>query len=310
MASVIPIVDLEQFNICKEPEDVGDDVQRQLAAQIIDAFSTVGFVGLKNYGIPQDKLNALMTEARTFFKLPVITKKKYSIRPTHEDERGGWVCLEQEILNPDRPADLKETFNVVNQSQLWPDDEVPGYRPTADEFYRLCWTLSQRVLLLIGLGLGLDQPCYLKKTHSIDGACALRCLFYPSIKSHPDVRPNQIRCGEHSDYGSITLLFQDDVGGLQLRTRDGEFVPATPMDGVVLVNVGDMMQRWTSDKLVSTKHRVVIPEAQAAREKARMSVAYFVIPDDDCLIECLDGSNKYEPITSLDYLNMRIGATY
>ncbi|KAK2179381.1 hypothetical protein NP493_494g04118 [Ridgeia piscesae] len=105
---------------------------------------------------------------------------------------------------------------------------------------------------------------------------------------------------------SFAVLFRR----FQLRNRDGEFVPATPVSGTVLVNIGDTMARWTADKLISTKHRVVIPETQVNRAKARMSIAYFMHPDDDCLIKCIDGSNKYEPITSLDYLNMRFQATY
>ncbi|KAK2179126.1 hypothetical protein NP493_511g00014 [Ridgeia piscesae] len=221
MTSAIPIVDLEEFNLTKAPEDVSDDVQRQLAAQIIDAFSTVGFVGLTNYGIPQDK-----------------------------------------------------------------------------------------------------DPSYFKNQHTNCRFSGTRCLNYPAITSHAvrllfkDIKPNQIRCGEHSDYGSITLLFQDDVGGLQvaylfnLRTRDGQFVPATPKTGTIYVNVGLLLQRWTSDKLIATVHRVVIPEAPSDREKVRMSIAYFVQPDPDCLVQCLDGSDKYEPITSLEFLKMKLKATY
>ncbi|KAK2179124.1 hypothetical protein NP493_511g00007 [Ridgeia piscesae] len=215
MTSAIPIVDLEEFNLTKAPEDVSDDVKRQLAAQIIDAFSTVGFVGLTNYGIPQDK-----------------------------------------------------------------------------------------------------DPNYFKNQHKKGDISGPRYLYYPAITSQTEIKPNQIRCGEHSDYGSITLLFQDDVGGLQveyllnLRTRKGEFVPATPKAGTMYVNIAEALQRWTADKLISTVHRVVIPEAPSDREKVRMSVVYFAQPDRDCLIQCLDGSDKYEPITSLELLSMRLRATY
>ncbi|KAK2179384.1 hypothetical protein NP493_494g04027 [Ridgeia piscesae] len=312
MTYPIPIVDLEQFNICKEPEDVSDDVQHQLARQIIDAFSTIGFVGLKNYGFVHLQLAALMKEAKTFFYLPETTKSKYPYRFENQYDRGGWVHLEQESLNYlARPGDLKETFDIINDGKVWPDDEVPGFRPAANEFSHLCWTLSQRVLLLIGIGLGLEDPSFLKNQHSKDGvnhAQTLRCLYYPPLRRDTVIKPDQTRCGEHSDYGSITLLFQDEAGGLELRTRDGEFVPATPMDGVVLVNVGDLMQQWTADKLVSTIHRVVVPETKLTKE--RMSVAFFARADYDCVIKCLDGSDKYEPITSFDHLSMRLLAAH
>lgn len=309
----IPVVDLEECNITKNADDISEQVQRQLATEICNAFSTVGFVCLRNHGIPMDKLDALMGECRQFFNLPETTKTKYS---RSEDKNGGWVCKERERLNPDRPGDLKEAFNIYNESQmtqLWPDEEVPGFQSASLQFSHQCWTLAQRILLLMGHGLGLDNPSYfspLRAKPSANNSTLLRCLFYPPIHHDTDIKLNQIRCGEHSDYGSITLLFQDDVGGLELRNRDGVFVPATPMVGTVLVNIGDTMERWTSDKLTSTKHRVVIPETQMNREKARMSIAYFMHPDDDCMIKCIDGSNKYEPITSLDYLNMRFQATY
>ncbi|KAI0233569.1 Proline hydroxylase buaE [Lamellibrachia satsuma] len=254
-----------------------------------------------------------MKEARNFFALPRPTKKKYS---RSENKTGVWVCVERESLNPGRPGDLKEAFDIMEKCQteeMWPDEEVPGLRSACDHFSHLCWTLAQRVLLLVGLGLGLDNPAYFNELHQKPGtnnSTVLRCLFYPPLQHDAYIKPNQIRCGEHSDYGSITLVFQDDAGGLELRTRDGEFVPATPMADTVLVNIGDLMQRWTSDKLTSTQHRVVIPETQLSRGRARMSVVYFMHPDDDCVIQSLDGTKKYDPITSLDYLNMRIRATY
>ncbi|KAI0225731.1 2-oxoglutarate-dependent dioxygenase htyE [Lamellibrachia satsuma] len=309
----IPVVDLDEFNITKNPEDVSQQVQLKLAADICDAFTTVGFVCLRNHGILPETLDSLMKEARDFFALPQPTKKKYSRR---ENKIGGWVCVEGQSSNPDQPGDLKEAFDISderNMEEMWPDEEVPGLRSASDHFSQLCWTLAQRVLLLMGLGLGLDNPAYFNELHQKPGtnnSSLIRCLFYPPIQNDADIKPNQIRCGEHSDCGSITLIFQDDAGGLELRTRDGEFVPATPMAYTVLVNIGDLMQRWTSDKLTSTKHRVVIPEKQVNRERARMSVVYFMQPDDDCVIQSLDGTNKYDPITSLDYVNKRVGATY
>ncbi|KAK2192836.1 hypothetical protein NP493_21g00015 [Ridgeia piscesae] len=257
MTSAIPIVDLQEFNLTKAPEDVSDDVKRQLAAQIINAFSTVGFVGLTNYGIPQDKLNMLMKEARNFFNLPENIKQKYSCRPQYGDEIGGWEHIGQEQY-----------------------------------------------------GIHKHDPNYFKNQHKKGDISGPRYLYYPAITSQTDVKPNQIRCGEHSDYGSITLLFQDDVGGLQLRSRNGKFVPATPKAGTMYINIGEVLQRWTADKLISTEHRVVIPETPSDREKVRMSVVYFAQPDRDCLIQCLDGSDKYEPITSLELLSRRLKATY
>ncbi|CAB4042505.1 UPF0676 -like [Paramuricea clavata] len=124
-----------------------------------------------------------------------------------------------------------------------------------------------------------------------------------------ELKEGQIRLGEHSDYGTITLLFQDQSGGLEIRQEQG-FVSARPIEGTILVNIGDLLQRWTNDKLVSTRHRVVIPKEELRRQTARQSVVLFVRPDNDVVIECLDGSGHYPPITALDYLNQRLNATY
>ena len=87
-------------------------------------------------------------------------------------------------------------------------------------------------------------------------------------------------------------------------------MPATPIPGTVLVNIGDLMQRWTSDSLLATKHRVLVPEEEFRKRKYRQSIAFFVLSDDDFIVKCLDGSEKYEPISSLDCLNYRFSISY
>ncbi|KAK2190881.1 hypothetical protein NP493_65g01006 [Ridgeia piscesae] len=152
-----------------------------------------------------------------------------------------------ESLNPNRPGDLKEAFNICNDTQmeqLWPDDEVPGLRSAGQQFSQQCWTLAQRILLLMGHGLRLDDPSYFSRLHaksSANNSTTLRCLFYPPLNHDSVAQSRRSVC------------------------------PATPVSGTVLVNIGDVMARWTADKLISTKHRVVIPETQVNRAKARMS---------------------------------------
>lgn len=150
----------------------------------------------------------------------------------------------------------------------------------------------------------------LQRTHGKFGIrenkTTLRLLYYPAMT---ELKEGQVRLGEHSDYGTITLLFQDQIGGLEILQKEG-FVPARPIEGTILVNIGDLLQRWTNDKLVSTIHRVVVPHEELRRLTARQSMAFFVHPDNDVIIECLDGSGHYPPITSLEYLNQRLVATY
>ncbi|MBN3307812.1 YQK1 protein, partial [Amia calva] len=127
----------------------------------------------------------------------------------------------------------------------------------------------------------------------------LRTLYYPPV-DRSSVKEGQIRCGEHSDYGSITLLFQSSEAGV--------YISAPPIPGTVLINIADLMQRWTCDRFVSAKHRVLLPADDD--KTTRQSMPFFVHPDDDAIISCFDGSNKYPPINSLDYLNERFYASY
>lgn len=309
---LIPIVDFADYNISTTSDNVNDDVKRRLAAQLHKAFTGIGFVYLKNHGVTTEKLDNLLSEAKTFFKLPDDVKQKYARRSA--DENLGWSSFKRERLSPDRPHCLKESFDFETKPEnVRHFPEVPGFRDAINDFSLSCFRLSQRLLTLMAIGLDLDDPTMFTRQHNVrtaDNGSTLRCLYYPPVTPDMEVMPNQIRCGEHSDYGSITLLFQDSIGGLELRKRGGDYMPAKPVPDTVLVNIADLMQRWTSDKLVSTKHRVVVPKGYEYCRDARMSVAYFVHPDNNCVISSLDGKNKYPPIKTLDYSTCRFLDTF
>ncbi|XP_033740512.1 2-oxoglutarate-dependent dioxygenase htyE-like [Pecten maximus] len=182
------------------------------------------------------------------------------------------------------------------------------------DFYASSQALALRIFDLVSIGLDLGDNKFMRKCHSLIGqkgnCTAVRSLYYPALSPDTNIKANQVRCGEHSDYGSLTLLFQDDVGGLEVRNLHGEYIPASPISDTILINIGDLMQRWTADRLTATKHRVLIPEEDLVRCKSRQSVAFFIQPDDEVMIECLDKSDKYKPISSYDYLQERFAATY
>lgn len=305
----IPIVDFSCMSLDTTTTTRNNGAFHQLAQEIHTAFSTVGFVYLKNTGISDAKVQRLVDEVSVFFALPSNVKRQYS---RNNEDNHGYVSLEMERLNPTRPGDFKEAFNVTpNPKEFWPDEHVPGMKSVVYDFFSQCQDLSDRVLQAMAVGLGLEEN-YFTNCHrrNVVNKTTLRCLSYPPIPPDIEIKENQVRCGEHSDYGSITLLFQDDVGGLEVCNRDGVYVPATPIPETVLVNIGDLMQRWTADSLLSTKHRVLLPNDAAARNTLRHSFAFFVHPDDDCMIRCTDGSEKYEPMTALDYLKSRFSETY
>jgi isopenicillin N synthase-like dioxygenase len=132
-------------------------------------------------------------------------------------------------------------------------------------------------------------------------------LRYPELSSHVVHDSNQIRAGSHTDYGTLTLLFQDSVGGLEVKQNNGEYISAIPIEDSIIVNVGDLLQRWTNDRLRSTIHRVI------CSEKERFSIAYFCNPDQETLIKSfgLNGEEKkYEDINAYEYLTNRLDSTY
>ncbi|KAI8511426.1 hypothetical protein Bbelb_105260 [Branchiostoma belcheri] len=211
----------------------------------------------------------------------------------------------------DRPGDLKEYFGIkipITDDESWPF-EVPEFEETCLNFYAACKTLTFRMLELIARGLGIEVAGFLdmfKHMGTGPNGTNLRSLRYPPV---PDVvKKNQLRCAEHTDLGCITLLFQDKPG-LEVSTGE-DFVSAPPIPGTVVVNIGDMLQRWTADKLVSTIHRVMIPETAEGRGEGRRSIAFFAHADSDVQLKCLDGSDKYEPMIARDYVKQKLNTTY
>lgn len=307
--SLIPIIDFEKLSLHKTDDVILADDRLYVGNQIKEAFQTVGFCYLKNYGINHEIIDRYFETSRKFFSLPTEEKAKYA-RTT--DRNFGWVSLERERLNPDRPADLKEAFNYIPtyDPHVWSSTE---FQESNVAIFAYCKRLLNRIFGALSVGLELGEN-FLRDAHKFIGkegsSTTLRSLYYPPIPEGSSIKPGQIRLGEHSDYGSVTMLFQDEIGGLEVEVPGVGFVPATPIPDTLVLNIGDLMQRWTSDSLKATKHRVLIPEVELKRKTHRQSVAFFVHPDDDYVVKCLDGSNKYEPITGLDYLNYRFSVTY
>ncbi len=121
-----------------------------------------------------------------------------------------------------------------------------------------------------------------------------------------------VRCGEHSDYGTLTFLYQDDIGGLEVRAVDNSWIKATPRAGTILINVGDLLEMWSNGLFPATLHRVVIPPEEIERRKARQSIVFFVHPESDTVVQPLINTQelRYEPISALDHVNKRFQATY
>ena len=224
--------------------------------------------------------------------------------------------------------DLKESMEIGREGvpdlpNRWPnkmDVEGEVFTNTMKSFFSTCMELHVNVMSAIALGMGLNEDFFVSYVDG--GHNTLRLLHYPAVpKDIFKNNPEQVRAGEHSDYGSITLLFQDHVGGLEVKTPKGTFVRATPIEGTVVINAGDLLSRWSNDEIRSTPHRVVQPPAQrgdvSETYPARYSIAYFCNPNPDSDIEALPGTwenlsdgKKYPAVNSGEYLVQRLAATY
>ncbi|XP_062592081.1 uncharacterized protein LOC134253570 [Saccostrea cucullata] len=306
---MIPVVDLAPYSLLGTEKEVDTSTLRKLAEEICHAFQDVGFVYLKNHGIPEQLISDVFTSSKTFFEQSEEIKQKYAIP---RGEFHGYISFEEEKVNHDRPvSDAREGYTMlVAKDGTLPKNMPPEISSTFKEMYITCTKLAWRILDLLSTGLNKDRE-YLRQFHR--GICVegnntmLRSNYYPPLK---EIKKDQARCGEHSDYGTITFLFQDDVSGLEAKGPSDGYHPVPPVEGTIVMNIGDMMQRWSADRLKATKHRVVVPQEDKDREKTRQSISFFVVPDDDAIITCTDGSDKYPPIRCLDYVKTNFDANF
>lgn len=287
--TMIPIIDLKSSNAL---------------TQIEDAYTTVGFAVFTDaLNInEQSDMNLWFDGMKDFFNLDLETKKKY---PYEGDTNLGYSVMGDENVDPTAPKDMKESFNYNNRrmnEKLWPS-ELPDFKPLALRSIDIADKLTLRILGLFDKILKTNN--ILTDSH-LKAFNTTRVIHYPAFNGKLEDR--QMRIGEHSDYGTITLLWQiNDVPGLQVQDLEGKWHPVPYASNGIVCNIGDLLQRWTNDYFKSTKHRVVNTHIH----KTRYSMPHFVDPTPGTIIENLmDGDNKYEPIESLEYLKWRLAQSY
>jgi len=314
MAENIPVVDFSALSLDVTDADIDESSLISLSDRLIQVFSTVGFVYLSNTGVPKDEIQDAFKISKRFFELPASVKEQCKMK---EGETVGWVAPEKESTSAGvRPGDLKEAFSLSlrNTSRnYWPQG-LPEFESDMLRFYATCMRLAYRVLLAIAVGLKLEDREFFIKCH-YSTKCkpehinmVLKTSYYPAIGDEVKIKDNQARLGEHTDFGTATLLFQDNAGGLQVQGIKGDWIDATPIEDTVIVNIADLLQRWTSDHLKSTPHRVLIPEDESIRKRARQSLVFFAYPDATTKVVCFNGSNKYPETDALEYLNQKMSA--
>lgn len=292
---------------------------RDVATQIDTACRDWGFFYITGHGIPPERIDALLAAAKAFFALPEAEKLKIDITRTAHHRGYGAIATEQ--LDPTQPSDLKETFDMgFHMAADHPEvlagkplrgpnrhPDLPGWAALMEQHYADMQALAQTLLRAIALALGIERDFF--DARFAEPISVFRMIHYPP--RHTARSADQPGAGAHTDYGCVTLLYQDDAGGLQVRNVNGEWIDAPPITGSFVVNIGDMMARWSNDRYTSTPHRVISPLGVH-----RYSMPFFAEPHPDTEISCLpncssaDNPPKYPPVTSAEYLLSRFADTY
>ncbi len=305
----IPVVNLSDFLS-------GDEVRRQTFVwELGRAYEEVGFVAVKNHGIPDDLISDLYKYVQQFFALPNQTKWEYEKKEL-AGQRGYTSFGREHAKGYDAP-DLKEFFQygqTVEDSDAikkeYPENvhvkEVPELAPTLYKAYRSFENSGKALLQAIAIYLELDEHYFDRYVHN--GNSILRAIHYPPITQEP---ASAIRAEQHEDINLITLLVGASADGLQILTKQNQWVPVTSLPEQIVVNVGDMLQRLTNNRLRSTTHRVVNPPRELWGT-SRYSIPFFLHPKSEmslaCLNDCItdERPKAYEDVTAGEYLDERL----
>jgi isopenicillin N synthase-like dioxygenase len=326
MTEQIPAIDVSPF-LAGDPEG-----SARVARAVARACEEIGFVVISGHGVPQETLDSLFERGFAFFDQPTEVKNRWA--PTGEAKQRGYHPLATRglsaTLGKDAPKDLRESIfigpiddrradyaHLPEASTAYAPNVIPDRPDGVDAalvgMYRAFERLGADLMRIFAVALEMPEDHFaplLDKHFAV-----LSTHHYPALTEPP--LPGQLRTGEHTDYGALTILAMTQAnGGLEARRADGTWLPVQPGPGELVVNLGDMMQRWTNDRWVSTLHRVVTPENLNDAMSRRISVGYFMHPNYDAEITCIPTclhpgeAPKYPPITAGGHIRAKIDASH
>ena len=303
----IPVVNMEDW-------EAGGERREAFVQEVGDALKKWGFVALEGHGIPQELFDKNYDNFREFFDLDEETKQRYEF--PEKGRRRGYTSFGVEHAKDSKKPDLKEFFHLGRDlpedhpmtgrivANAWPE-EVEGLRDDALTLFDNLEDCSLKLLEAVGRYLEID-PDYLPQMAQ-DGDTIIRVIHYPVCDGFDE--PGVMRAAQHEDINLMTLLPPADQSGLELLTRDGEWMPIHAIPGQIIADTGDMMQRITNGKIPATTHRVVNPSGEPT---PRYSMPFFVHPHPDAMLEVLDvcleegEEPKEAPITADEFLSERL----
>ena len=322
----VPLIDISGFARGSAGE------RARISAEIARAVETIGFFAVAGHGVPGSLMRRTQALLAAFFDLPDEAKLAYA--GTANSKNRGYLPYGRDFVAASvggvAPPDWRETFgfgrfDLPGDEPYYRDPEaayayepnilpteIDGLAETARDYYAALEGLNSRLLAIFECALGLDEG-FLQR-HFDRHASILRAINYPEQDAEP--AEGQLRCGAHTDFGSHTLLMVDDApGGLQVRDLSGRWLDVSPPPGSYVVNIGDLLMTWTNDRWLSNFHRVVNPPADAAGRSRRQSVAFFVQPNYDAVIECIESCRapgeepRHAPVVAWQYRRAKLTRT-
>lgn len=305
--SIIPVIDINPLKDGTDPKAVADALHR--------ASREVGFIYITHHGIDEQLINKARQAALEFFHLPEKKKNKVQVSDKHR----GYLAQGEAKMQTGAKPDLKESFifgfedengvtpedHPLRGANRWPD-AMPELKSLALAYFEAAHAVAYHLMRGFALGLGKDENTFLKSTALPMSRASF--VYYPP--QDVALGPDQFGVGPHNDFGVLTVLCQDDVGGLQVQDTNGDWVTAPPIPGTLIVNIGDLLARWTNGIYRSTPHRVV---NSSKRERLSLVLAYDPEPATMIDPKALLGGDidtAQKPITCGDYLIQRFAKSF
>ncbi len=318
----IPVIDLGPW--------WGSADDRLTVGRHVDAAARrFGFFQVVNHRVPQQRIDAMVEASTAFFELPAGVKRRCT--PEDPSINRGYAARGTEALSysmgRDAPPDLFEAFNIgeddvdyddpfyaaerrgVFAPNIWPD-EPSGLRRALVDYFASARQLALTLTDVFAVALGLPDRWF--STYVDRSTTTMRAIRYERRAGEPDPLPGQQRMGAHTDYGIVTVLYAEAVAGLQIVAPNGEWIDVVPVDGAMVINLGDLTAQWTNDQWRSTVHRVVPPSAKVGGPVVRRSAAFFLDGNWDTVITCLptctsaDNPQRYPPVTAGQHLMAKL----
>ncbi|MEM6463223.1 MAG: 2OG-Fe(II) oxygenase family protein [Pseudomonadota bacterium] len=305
-AEQIPVIDIGPLRDGSDPIRVAKALHR--------ASREIGFIYVANHGIPEAIIDAARSTAMGFFRSDPGAKETVAVAGTHR----GFLSVGSAKMQDDAKVDLKESFvwGFEDETGLTPDDHalrgknrwpdfMPEMQSVSMQYFRHAHAVAHHLMRGFALGLDLPHGTFLKTSDAPISRASY--VYYPPQDSETE---GQFGVGPHTDFGVLTVLCQDAVGGLQVETPEGEWVAAPPIPGTLVVNVGDLLSRWTNGEYRSTPHRVINTSG-----KERLSLVLAYDPEPQTMIDARDifgpsAETAAEPISCGDYLIWRFGKAF